>query len=424
MKKSYVNLSLLFSCFVCMQASFAQLSVTGRVESLKFLGDVGKKSNANYFSDNRLGYNIGIEYRLGRMFGVGIDGMYGKLAGTNNDISSHLNFQSTISGGAVNAFAFFDKLQSEEKEVAPYIHAGFGYLKFDPYGDLTDKNGTFYKYWNDGSIKNLDQSSSNEPLATAIKRDYTYESQLKDTLVNYARHTFYIPLGAGVKFNMNERVSLRLGVTYNLCMSDYVDNYKSGGNDSWASANAGISISFGKKMSPSYSGVNFVMLDNLDSDFDGIKDLNDKCLGTPKGVKVDAKGCPFDTDGDGIYDYLDKELKTKKGAIVDGFGVTINEEELAKRQLAWDSLSVEAAEENNLANNTSNLNQQQVNSLSNDSGLYEKDTMPYDFIEVDSDNDGVISVQEVRNTINDFFDEKNTLTADKINQLIDYFFEQ
>lgn len=58
----------------------------------------------------------------------------------------------------------------------------------------------------------------------------------------------------------------------------------------------------------------------LDSDGDGVYDYLDQCPNTPKGVKVDAKGCPLDTDGDGVYDYLDKCPCTPRGAIVDTRG--------------------------------------------------------------------------------------------------------
>jgi OmpA-OmpF porin, OOP family len=44
----------------------------------------------------------------------------------------------------------------------------------------------------------------------------------------------------------------------------------------------------------------------LDSDGDGVFDGLDRCPDTPAGVKVNADGCPLDTDGDGIPDYLDK----------------------------------------------------------------------------------------------------------------------
>jgi OOP family OmpA-OmpF porin len=58
----------------------------------------------------------------------------------------------------------------------------------------------------------------------------------------------------------------------------------------------------------------------LDSDGDGVYDYLDQCPNTPRGVKVDAKGCPLDTDMDGVYDYLDKCPGTPKGAIVDTKG--------------------------------------------------------------------------------------------------------
>ena len=58
----------------------------------------------------------------------------------------------------------------------------------------------------------------------------------------------------------------------------------------------------------------------MDSDGDGVTDDLDRCPDTPKGVTVDAKGCPLDTDGDGVPDYLDKCPNTPKGATVDARG--------------------------------------------------------------------------------------------------------
>ncbi len=45
-----------------------------------------------------------------------------------------------------------------------------------------------------------------------------------------------------------------------------------------------------------------------DDDKDGVVNLKDKCPNTPRGVRVDAKGCPIaiDTDGDGVIDSEDK----------------------------------------------------------------------------------------------------------------------
>lgn len=424
MNRISTKLSFLAVCLVVLNTSFAQLSVTAQAGGLKFLGDVGQKNNANFFSDMRLGYNLGVEYRIGKILGIGIDGMYGKLAGTDNDQSSHLNFQSTVMGGGLNIYAFFDKLGEKEKEVSPYIHAGFGYLMFDPYGDLRDKNGIVYQYWTDGSIRNLTESSANDPLSAILRRDYKYETQLKDSIANYARNTFYIPVGVGAKFNMGFRASLRVGITYNICMSDYIDNYKKGGNDSWASANVGLNINFGKKPKDAYSNVDFSAVDNSDTDGDGVKDLDDKCLGTPKGVKVDGKGCPDDKDDDGVFDYMDKELTTKKGAKVDGNGVTIDEEALAKRQLAWDSLSTERSEGFNAAPSLSYLKEVEAKSKENQSKTGKASKIPAEFVEADYNKDGTISAAEITKTIDGFFEGENSFNVEKINKLIDYFFEQ
>jgi OOP family OmpA-OmpF porin len=57
-----------------------------------------------------------------------------------------------------------------------------------------------------------------------------------------------------------------------------------------------------------------------DSDGDGVPDYLDQCPGTPLGVAVDNSGCPFDSDGDGVADHLDKCPNTPKGATVNEAG--------------------------------------------------------------------------------------------------------
>jgi len=62
----------------------------------------------------------------------------------------------------------------------------------------------------------------------------------------------------------------------------------------------------------------------LDSDGDGVPDDLDQCPDTPRGVKVDARGCPLDSDGDGVPDYLDKCLGTPAGVAVDEAGCALD----------------------------------------------------------------------------------------------------
>ncbi|MBR1630680.1 MAG: OmpA family protein [Paludibacteraceae bacterium] len=61
-------------------------------------------------------------------------------------------------------------------------------------------------------------------------------------------------------------------------------------------------------------GLNLVFGNKKDKDRDGVKDRKDECPDTPRGVKVDEKGCPLDTDGDGVPDYLDKCSDTPAAA--------------------------------------------------------------------------------------------------------------
>jgi outer membrane protein OmpA-like peptidoglycan-associated protein len=62
----------------------------------------------------------------------------------------------------------------------------------------------------------------------------------------------------------------------------------------------------------------------IDSDGDGVPDAIDSCPNTPKGCQVDAKGCPIDSDGDGVCDGIDRCPNTPKGCVVDAYGCPID----------------------------------------------------------------------------------------------------
>jgi OmpA-OmpF porin, OOP family len=62
----------------------------------------------------------------------------------------------------------------------------------------------------------------------------------------------------------------------------------------------------------------------MDSDGDGVTDDKDRCPGTVKGAKVDAKGCELDSDGDGVVDRLDKCPNTPAGAKVNADGCELD----------------------------------------------------------------------------------------------------
>ncbi|MDZ7751755.1 MAG: OmpA family protein [Gammaproteobacteria bacterium] len=76
----------------------------------------------------------------------------------------------------------------------------------------------------------------------------------------------------------------------------------------------------GGRTSPECAGI----MPDGDADGDGVLDSKDRCPGTPKGVAVDAVGCPLDSDGDGVPDYKDKCPGTPRGTPVDDRGCPLD----------------------------------------------------------------------------------------------------
>jgi len=67
-----------------------------------------------------------------------------------------------------------------------------------------------------------------------------------------------------------------------------------------------------------------VVVKPADSDGDGVTDDIDRCPGTPKGTKVDSKGCELDGDKDAVVDRLDKCPTTPPGRTVNAQGCELD----------------------------------------------------------------------------------------------------
>ena len=394
---------------------------------LSFDGDIGNGVNLTSLSRIRGGYNATLEQRIGRAFGVSINGIFGKLADSEMGAKRNLNFESKITQMDLNLVIHLDNdlLFKRTSIFAPYLYAGFGYLKFDSYGDLTNKSGVKYNYWTDGTIRDLPDSTIG---AKIIQRDYTYETKLNDS-AKYTNSTFAIPVGLGVNLKITDNLYINLGASYYLTMTDWIDNFKDKGNDRYIFANVAIQYNFGKPYddsNPVYQTVDFSSIDNLDSDEDGVKDGEDVCPGTPKGTKITSNGCPEDNDEDGVPDYLDKEPLTKKGAYVDANGVTQTEKMISDRQTEFNAL---ATERSNLFNENPSLKylkeveaKSKTARKSNPNGV---SSIPFALKSADLNNDGYISTDEIAKAIDAFFEGGDSdYTVEKLNDLIDYFFEQ
>ena len=402
---------------------------------LTFHGDVGSNSLVGAYSFIRSGISISAEKYFNKNFALSLNFLKGKIA--RDEIASDnlpkLNFESPITQLGISGTLLLAGKKEKEHTVIPFLSAGFSFLSFDPHGDLFDKYGKSYNYWKDGSIRDLPDTGINFFYAQTIHRDYRYETKLKDSAVNYSRSTFALPVGAGVKLKLTSRLDANLGLTYHLAFSDYLDNVKDGGNDAYLFSSVSLTwhvFTLPKKEREEVSQL-FVEMDKMDTDKDGIADVNDLCPNNPQGVKVDGKGCPLDSDADGVPDYLDKEPNSKGGLPVDVNGVELTKKRLEEIQKAYDSPAADRKEALSEAFNKKpsaafmkEVEDMQLEMRKNPSDKTTSNPIPYDLRVADWNKDGFIASDEIAKTIDAFFDGTIIFNAEQIHRLIDYFFEQ
>ncbi len=337
---------------------------TSNVNTPPVLGEVFKPTigigagNLSFFGDlyskhfqppmlSRFAYELTISQPLTSCVQLNFYVMFGKLGANERVGTRNENFESTIRLGGVQLMYDFSNFFKKKGGIRPYILTGVEGFEFLTKTDLKDKYGNTYYYWSDGSIKNMAQGSPGSQNAVNLVRDYTYESDVrelnKDGFGKYQERSWAIPVGAGFTMDVGERFKFRCGATMHFTFTDYIDGItgKSIGirkgnttNDKFMMMSASIHYDlvvtkkdkvFQDIESNHFDNVDFLAIDKGDEDEDGILDFEDMCHGTPTGVKVDAKGCPFDDDKDMIPDHRDDELPTEAGKLANGRGVAVTD---------------------------------------------------------------------------------------------------
>jgi hypothetical protein len=401
---------------------------------LAFHGNIGENKALSPFSPGLIAFNASIHERIG-FLGFSLNVLQGKVSSSERSLQRNLNFESPILDASFNLTFHFDNgfILPKKSLVAPYISLGVGYVSFKPKADLKDKNGDYYYYWSDGSIRNVAETDIQHKSASkVITRDYVYETDLPaagDSMNNdnikYAFNSLTLPISAGILFKLTPSFHVNIGAAYYIAQTDWIDNVSSQSlgirkgvntHDSYLYSFVGLNYNLGRggsknNESSKGSSADLSSIEKGDADKDGVIDVFDDCPDTPTGVKVNSKGCPLDSDGDGVPDYLDKENNTKKGKVVNANGVTLNDDSLVVEHEA--SVRIVPGEENkqHLENGTSN-------------GHSENSSIPQAYIGTDLNKDGKISTDEINAAIDNFFEGNTKLTIDGIYGLIDYFFEQ
>lgn len=425
---------------------------------IRYLGDI-RYPNKNPVMGN-MGYKFNVSTLFGKQnfFKLNFYLMYGNVEGHDYSISqrmqSDLSFLTSDENGlpiyhnssfrteffelGITVEYGFGHWIGKSKRFRPFISAGISPFPFTPKGDIkysvTGGSDDYYYFWNDGTMRNLHESTPDHSLAKIINFDKEWETDLSKAdyhgLGKFSQTTIAIPVEIGFDFYLSYRVNLRIATSLHYTFTDMLDNYNekaanryvlkgNGRNDMFMFTN--FSFSFDMFSDPEMMKVDmlFAELEDVDyevmfadQDMDGIFDRLDECPDTPIGVEVDSVGCPLDMDGDGVPDFMDDEPNTPPGSIVDDRGVQLSADVLAQM---YERPTAVRREEVQLM---------PVAPIWTRSIAFAPGEIPQKFRRFDIDGDGYIAFEELLKAIEQFFDGALDFSTEDIYELNNFFFSQ
>ncbi len=215
--------------------------------------------------------------------------------------------------------------------------------------------GGFGRYtWFDSSLPiNKDQAGGGGRLGVFVLPNLAIEGEASYTVLNVSGgvpHAGFLPITGRAVYNVpaGERAAVLLGIgyVYQKYLQDFKNLPRTGDWDAGGNGLVGLRVRLSDILSLRAEGLlNYIWepvnksdaSDNKnwgvqlgmsaqfpkplrDEDGDGVRDQDDRCLGTPTGELVDNRGCPRDSDGDGVVDSVDRCPNTPQREIVDSNG--------------------------------------------------------------------------------------------------------
>lgn len=398
-----------------------------------YRGDVGQDRLSESILSHA-GFQLEVQFLTTGKVSLSAFYLSGKASANNYDYTRPLNFESSIFAQGLQARYDFTNSSKPDAIITPFITSGVEFMQFNSFTDLLDKDGNTYHYWNDGTIRSMDQYSTNSQFASILYRDYVYETNIRDANLDgfgkYRQNCIAFPFGAGVRMRLSDRSSIHFSVTYHAVESDFIDgitNESTGErrgdskNDHLIFTAAMFRYAFGAPRSSDkgeYSHVDFKKLEKEDADNDGIPDVKD-AINEQDAKKVDATGRPVDSDKDGIPDYRDKEAGTPSGNVVNEDGITVTQK-MIEDKFRQDSLAALPAIVEYLQS-FDRLNTGTRGSTISKSALTE---IPVSFKDIDINRDGFISPPEIGKATEDFISGKSNFDSRDFYKLIEFYFKQ
>lgn len=260
----------------------------------------GKNDFTNWKLD--LGYGGYIKKQIWPAFGIQADFLAGKLKADNSEpwgngqapVSPFASYETELGySGSLSAYLSLANIywMNRKNVVQPYVKAGYGLMGYS----ITLKS------------------------PTGTETEFNGGEKVNES---------FIPVGAGLKFNLSNNINLDLGYSMNFVDGDNLDGYRSGPqSDKFSYSHIGLEFALGGKSKPQlayYNPVAALQDDYItrnaalqaelanermrnaerlaqmdvdwkrylnDSDKDGVSDYFDKCPNTPAGIQVDGAGC-------------------------------------------------------------------------------------------------------------------------------------
>lgn len=201
----------------------ASIRVLGQQEAIVHEGEFGISAGAaHYFGDlnpdahlNRPKIAFGAFFRkqFGNYVALRVSGHYARLGYSDIynkqnefDLRRNLSFNTNVYELAIQGdFNFFKFVPgSENFRFTPYVTFGVGLFNYDPY--------TYYK----------GQKVYLRPLGTEGQGSAAYPDRKP-----YGSMAACFPLGVGIKYSLNARMSLGFEVVYRFTTTDYIDDVSS-----------------------------------------------------------------------------------------------------------------------------------------------------------------------------------------------------
>ncbi|HYK77721.1 MAG TPA: OmpA family protein [Daejeonella sp.] len=252
--------------------------------------------------DVNLGYGATIRKQLAHSFGIELGGFRGKLSGNNSEapggvandrrsFKTDFGWAGTIMG-VINV-GTVDFLR-RENNVNFLVKAGYGVAAYAP--TYVTGNGT---------------SVSWKGHAGGDSKKYVHEQ--------------FIPVGAGIKFKISDRVNFDLGYTMHFLDGDNLDGTEvlPLHKDKFSYGYGGLEFSLGSSSKPNLDWSNPIALMYDELKDEALRREVEALKGRVSSIESTVKDLSTDSDGDGVSDKFDKCPNTPAGTVVDGSGCPI-----------------------------------------------------------------------------------------------------